>query len=434
MTTTKLLLIDLERCWVDCPLSVMNSVRVYRELDMLDGCTGTMHDWLSSGFLCAGWVVYWHFLLVFLYDFFIMLPTKLSTEFFFQISDFIMTTRNWNIVSWNVRGINSVTRWNAIRSKIMEFKCDVLCLQETKRETFNETYLRSFCPTNFNQFNFVPSNGNSGGLVTIWNKDKFKGEPIFQNRFAQYIELQCKLSGESWIITNIYAPCTPEGKLQFLNWFKRIEMQDEQRWLIVGDFNLMRKPEDRNKPGGDIHDMLLFNEAISRLRLNEIQLKGGRFTWTNKQVSLLLQRLDWFFTSSSWIFKYPNTCASILSRDSSDHNPCVISISNSMPAPQVFRFENYWLHHDQFHSVMQRGWNYEPPFTDKAKVIGAKFKNLRRELRSWKSSLPSLAKVIQSTKEVLIFLDVIEESRDLSLQEWNFRSVISSHLASLLQQ
>lgn len=72
-------------------------------------------------------------------------------------------------------------------------------------------------------------------------------------------------------------------------------MPDNVEWLLVGDFNLYRNPEDRNRPGADFAEMLLFNEAISALGLVELSLKGQRYTWTNKQHPPLLQRSDWFF-------------------------------------------------------------------------------------------------------------------------------------------
>lgn len=180
--------------------------------------------------------------------------------------------------------------------------------------------------------------------------------------------------------------------------------------------------------------MLLFNEAISRLRLTEIQLKGCKYTWSNKQQNPLLERLDWFFISSHWTTSYPNTFASSLSRDFSYHTPCVISISTSIPRPQVFRFENYWLEHYQFPSILQQGWTNQTTGTDRAKAIGAKFKNVRKIFRIWKAQLPNLAKVIQNTKDTIQLIDLIEEFRDLTLQEWNFRELIKAHLQNLLQQ
>lgn len=49
-------------------------------------------------------------------------------------------------------------------------------------------------------------------------------------------------------------------------------------WFIVGDFNLIREPANRNKPGGDLNEMNLFNEAISDLDLIEIPFSGKEFT------------------------------------------------------------------------------------------------------------------------------------------------------------
>ena len=74
-------------------------------------------------------------------------------------------------------------------------------------------------------------------------------------------------------------------------------MPDKIDWLMAEDFNLMRDPHNRNRPGGDLTEMFVFNEAISALRLVDLPLQGRRFTWTNRQFEPLLERLDWFLTS-----------------------------------------------------------------------------------------------------------------------------------------
>jgi hypothetical protein len=53
-------------------------------------------------------------------------------------------------------------------------------------------------------------------------------------------------------------------------------MPNDTDWLIMGDFNFIRNPNDRNKPGGNITEMLQFNEAISNLGLVEIPFKGKK--------------------------------------------------------------------------------------------------------------------------------------------------------------
>ena len=40
--------------------------------------------------------------------------------------------RNWKVLCWNVRGLNSETRQRSVREKISESQCAVACLQETK--------------------------------------------------------------------------------------------------------------------------------------------------------------------------------------------------------------------------------------------------------------------------------------------------------------
>jgi exonuclease III len=56
---------------------------------------------------------------------------------------------------------------DAVRSKISEAKCDILCLQETKRDFFDASFTRKLCPGNLDEFVFLPSQGNSGGSIII---------------------------------------------------------------------------------------------------------------------------------------------------------------------------------------------------------------------------------------------------------------------------
>ena len=63
---------------------------------------------------------------------------------------------NWIILNWNIRGINSKDKWMAISNKIEESGCVILCLQETKKENFDASYIKNFCPKRINKFEFTP--------------------------------------------------------------------------------------------------------------------------------------------------------------------------------------------------------------------------------------------------------------------------------------
>ena len=94
------------------------------------------------------------------------------------------TNRSWNILNWNIRGMNSQDKWLALRQKIDESDCNILCLQETKRQNLDLAYIQKICPQRFNKFKYLPSIGASGGILTAWNGTLFTGQLLFQNKFS----------------------------------------------------------------------------------------------------------------------------------------------------------------------------------------------------------------------------------------------------------
>ena len=88
---------------------------------------------------------------------------------------------------------------------------------------------------------------------------------MFSNDFCLPVDFTSKHNDSTCVLTNIYAKCTPPGKQILLQWLKNIQMPSEVNWLLEGDFNLIRKPENKNRPGGDITEIPHFNEALSAL-------------------------------------------------------------------------------------------------------------------------------------------------------------------------
>lgn len=78
----------------------------------------------------------------------------------------------------------------------------------------------------------------------------------------------------------------------FATWLMNLDIPDLEDWVIARDFNLIKHPGNRNKPGGDLSEMNLFNEIISELDLVEIPFSGRNFTWSNMQADPLLVKLD----------------------------------------------------------------------------------------------------------------------------------------------
>jgi hypothetical protein len=82
-----------------------------------------------------------------------------------------------------------------------------------------------------------------------------------------------------------------------VKWLFDLNIPPKEDQLLVGDFNFIRSPHDRNKPGSNINDMLTFNDFIREQNITELPLKGRTFTWSNLQDNPLLEKLDRLFSS-----------------------------------------------------------------------------------------------------------------------------------------
>jgi hypothetical protein len=236
----------------------------------------------------------------------------------------------------------------------------------------------------------------------------------------------------SWSLVNVYGPCQGIERDSFVSWLYNLNIPSDRNWLLLGDFNFIRSSDNRNKPGGDVNDMFLFNKIIGHLGLIELPLKGRSFTWSNMQTDPLLEQLDWFFTSSNWISEFPNTMVFPLAKPASDHVPCVVNIDTVIPKAKKFRFENYWVDMPGFMECVQTSWNKPTRKTSSAAVLAEKFKQLRYDLKKWKMGISKLKLLIEKCNQVIFLLDDLEDKRPLFCTEFNFRKVVKLHLEELL--
>jgi exonuclease III len=73
----------------------------------------------------------------------------------------------WNVLCWNIRGMNTEPKLLSLRQKIEDSGCQVFCIQETKKDHFDLSDIRKFAPKRFDSFAFAPSSGASGGILVV---------------------------------------------------------------------------------------------------------------------------------------------------------------------------------------------------------------------------------------------------------------------------
>ena len=195
----------------------------------------------------------------------------------------MMNNRNWTILCSKIRGLNATEKHDVVRDKIEESACSIICLQETKTQVIDMPLLRKFTPRRFENFDFIPSVGASGGIIVVWNSSIFSGVTLDKQVFGITIAFTSQHNLTTWKLTTVYGPCVEPGRSLFVDWLKGHQIDDDANWLFVGDFNFYRSLEDRNKLGGNIQDTLTFNDLLGHLGLVELPLKGHAFTWSNMQ-------------------------------------------------------------------------------------------------------------------------------------------------------
>ena len=109
------------------------------------------------------------------------------------------------IVSWNCRGLGNPTKVEAVKDLLRMEPSDILLLQETKIE---EEALLSLSRSKWkkNVGKSVNARGTSGGLTTLWSKDKFLLKGSFATQHWVYTELRHISSKISMVLFNLYVP------------------------------------------------------------------------------------------------------------------------------------------------------------------------------------------------------------------------------------
>jgi hypothetical protein len=176
-----------------------------------------------------------------------------------------------------------------------ESTASIVCLQETKKEDFDPSFIRKFATKRFDQFVFVPSEGASGGLLILWLGSMFVGQVRMEESFGIVVNFTSQLSADVFNLVNVYGPCEGVARANFVAWLFSLDIADDSLWLILSAFNFYRFVENRNREGANMADIATFNEIISYLGLIELPIKGRSFTWSNMQADPLLVQLDWFF-------------------------------------------------------------------------------------------------------------------------------------------
>ncbi|KAK1298032.1 hypothetical protein QJS10_CPB14g01222 [Acorus calamus] len=80
----------------------------------------------------------------------------------------------YKFLCWNIRGLNDPCKKAAVKDVVLENGVNLVCLQETKMETFTSNNLRGIGNGRLSEFVFKASEGASGGIMLARNDRRWK--------------------------------------------------------------------------------------------------------------------------------------------------------------------------------------------------------------------------------------------------------------------
>jgi exonuclease III len=185
-------------------------------------------------------------------------------------------------------------------------RVDIVCLQETIKGDFTLGELAGLSEGGSFEWVWTAAKGHSGGtLIGVRTDDiivltKDKGE------YFTSMKVTGKQENFTWEVINVYGPVQIERKTAFLEELTNKISSTEDPFLTRGDFNMIRFPWEKSSDNTSNTWMDNFNNFIRDNGVKEMNRKGSKFTWSNKQENPVMSVLDRVLMSPSWEQFYKN--------------------------------------------------------------------------------------------------------------------------------
>ena len=196
-----------------------------------------------------------------------------------------MTTKDCNILCWNVRGLNDRVKRASVRSQIITTGATIVFLQETKISVWTRGLLVDTVGGDLaTNVAFLPSAGVCGEILIAASERYFTLTQTFLTTNTVSATITMLAENKSWTITGVYRPQSDENKILFLRELVDLRAHTLPACLLLGDFNLILSAQDKNNARLNLPMINRFRSTVDNLELARIELRGKntRGVTTNK--------------------------------------------------------------------------------------------------------------------------------------------------------
>jgi hypothetical protein len=305
-----------------------------------------------------------------------------------------------NVLSWNCRGLGKPRAVQTLRRLVRTKKPNLVFLMETKQVSKFQESVR--VKLGFEANFVVDSIGRSGGLAWLWNLETKVEVQNFSRRHINATVLDDK-TGKLWNFTGFYGNMETARRSESWAILRFLAKINPAPWLCVGDFNEItnvgEKSSSSYKPPRQMQE---FKKVLEDCQLLDLGFEGPRFTWCNDRYGasdFTRERLDRAMANDSWVGLFDMVEVQVLPRNISDHNPLLVSFSNSMDIQwsksRMFRYEPCWAKQKDPQNIIKQVWKVKQKSSSPWDDVQNKLLGCKQSLKKWvrKSSCPMEAQI-----------------------------------------
>ena len=149
--------------------------------------------------------------------------------------------------------------------------------------------------------------GASGRILVFWDKRVLELIERKVGLFSVSCLFRNCANGFKWMFYGVYGTIVDSRRELFWEELGSIRGLWDGPWCGRGDFKTIRFPEERKSGGGISTSMRRMSYVIDDMRIRDIPIQRGPFTWRGGRNNCLMFRLDCFLyqmigrlTSAAW--------------------------------------------------------------------------------------------------------------------------------------
>ncbi|XP_015949828.1 uncharacterized protein LOC107474701 [Arachis duranensis] len=244
----------------------------------------------------------------------------------------------------------------------------MLGLIETKKLAVTRFDVSRFWGQGSVGWEFVESDGASGGLLLMWDEMSFKMNNCYKGERWLCVEGVILQNSFNCAFFLIYGAHTRDEKLIIWEELSYTAGLCQVPCCFMGDFNEIVHIEERK---GNVNLSISaeeFKNWIQDMHLVDLPLNDRKFTWF---IGRSCSQIDRVLVNLEWVEEFPEIRLRGRPQGLSDHCPMIVEDTSVRYGPRPFRSLDSWFTHEGFLRMVKEEWRGlgNIQFTEKLKAL-----------------------------------------------------------------